>query len=81
MAWIKVIPEDEAEGKLKELYDRMTEPWGGVDNIMKIHSLNVPSLKAHFDLYKTLMRGRSGLSRAQREMIAVVVSSVNRCHY
>lgn len=81
MAWIKVIPEDEAKGKLKELYDRMTEPWGGVDNIMKIHSLNVPSLKAHFDLYKTLMRGRSGLSRAQREMIAVVVSSVNRCHY
>lgn len=81
MAWIKVVQEHEAEGQLKELYDRMTEPWGGVDNILKIHSLNPPSLRAHFDLYVTLMRGRSGLSRAQREMIGLVVSAANQCHY
>jgi uncharacterized peroxidase-related enzyme len=81
MAWIRMISEAEAEGKLRETYDRLTEPWGGVDNIMKIHSLNLPSLKAHFELYKVLMRGRSGLSRTQREMIAVVVSAVNHCHY
>ena len=81
MAWIKVIDEDDATGRLAELYAKLVEPWGGVDNIMKIHSLNVPSLKAHFEIYKTLMRGRSDLSRAQREMIAVVVSSINHCHY
>jgi alkylhydroperoxidase family enzyme len=81
MAWIETIPEDEADGKLKELYDKMTEPWGGVDNIMKIHSLNVRSLRAHFELYKVLMRGRSDLTRIQREMIAVVVSAENQCHY
>jgi uncharacterized peroxidase-related enzyme len=81
MAWIKVIQEAEASGELRELYDGLTEPWGGVDNIMKIHSLNPPSLHAHFELYKTLMRGKSGLSRAQREMLAVVVSSANQCHY
>ena len=63
------------------MYDRMIEPWGGVDNILKIHSLNPPSLRAHFEFYKTLMRGPSGLSRIQREMIAVVVSTANRCHY
>jgi len=45
------------------------------------NSLNVPSLNAHFELYKTLMRGRSDLTRVQREMIAVVVSTANRCHY
>jgi len=81
MAWIEMIPEEEATGRLKELYDKYTEPWGGVDNIMKIHSLNVKSMKTHFDLYAHLMRGKSDLTRVQREMIAVVVSAVNRCHY
>lgn len=81
MAWIRTIPEDEAEGRLKEMYARLVEPWGGVDNILKIHSLNPPSLEGHFELYKTLMRGRSGLSRAEREMVAVVVSAANQCHY
>jgi uncharacterized peroxidase-related enzyme len=81
MAWIQVINEVDATGKLKELYDKYTEPWGGVDNIIKIHSLNVKSMRAHYDLYAHLMRGRSALSRVQREMIAVVVSAVNKCHY
>ncbi len=76
-----MIGEDEALGPLRELYARLVEPWGGVDNILKIHSLNPPSLAAHFELYKTLMRGPSGLTRAEREMIAVVVSAANRCHY
>lgn len=81
MAWIKMISEAEAAGKLKAAYEKLCEPWGGVDNIMKIHSLNLRSLWAHFELYKTVMYGRSGLSRVQREMIAVVVSAANHCHY
>jgi uncharacterized peroxidase-related enzyme len=81
MAWIKVIQEDEAQGQLKELYEKYAEPSGEVDNILKIHGLNVKSLKVHFDLYAHLMRGRSDLSRVQREMIAVVASAANHCHY
>jgi alkylhydroperoxidase family enzyme len=81
MAWIEMIPEEEAEGKLKEAYDKLTEPWGGVDNIIKIHSLNLRSLWAHFELYKTVMYGRSPLRRPKREMIGVVVSALNNCHY
>lgn len=81
MAWIKIIREDEAEGELKKMYEKLTEPWGGVDNILKIHSLNPPSLSGHFEFYSTLMRGRSDLTRVQREMIAVVVSTLNRCRY
>lgn len=81
MAWIKVIDETEAEGNLKEMYEKMVEPSGSVDNILKIHSLNPASLMAHFDLYKTLMRGSRDLSRIRREMIAVVASSLNRCEY
>jgi alkylhydroperoxidase family enzyme len=81
MAWIEVIPEDEAGGALKEAYQQVREPWGGGDNILKIHSLNLPSMLAHNELYKVVMRGDSELSRAQREMIAVVVSAANKCHY
>lgn len=81
MAWIEVISEQEAQGKLKELYDSYKEPSGTVDNILKIHSLDAKSLEYHYELYAHLMRGRSDLSRAQREMIAVVVSTINRCRY
>ena len=82
MAWIEMISEDEATGRLKELYDKYRdEDWGGLDNILRIHSLNVKSMQTHYDLYAHLMRGRSDLSRAQREMIAVVVSAANRCDY
>ena len=81
MAWIKMIAESAATGKLAALYKRMCETDGTVDNILKIHSLNPPSLVGHFEFYKTLMRGKSGLNRVQREMIAVVVSAANQCHY
>lgn len=81
MAWIKVIKEDEASGELREFYDKHITPEGVVDNILKIHSLNPPSLQGHYDFYRTLMFGKSDLSRVQREMIAVAVSVVNKCHY
>ncbi|AZR73820.1 peroxidase [Anoxybacter fermentans] len=82
MAWIKVINENEAKGKLKKLYDRLMGPdKSQVANILKVHSLNPDVLEAHLNLYRRVMFGQSGLSRAQREMIAVVVSSVNSCHY
>lgn len=81
MAWIQTIDEDDADGRLAELYGVLAEPGGGVDNILKIHSLAPRSLEDHYRLYRNLMYGRSPLSRAQREMIAVAVSAANRCHY
>lgn len=81
MAWINVISEDDATEELHALYQDVIEPWGGVDNILKIHSLNPESLKAHLLLYKTVMYGPSPIKRPEREMIAVLVSALNRCHY
>lgn len=82
MAWIKTISEQEATGSLKALYDAEKTPSGAVDNILKIHSLDPDSLKWHIDLYRQLMYGRgSSLKRTQREMIAVVASSLNQCLY
>jgi uncharacterized peroxidase-related enzyme len=82
MAWIKVIKEGEAENDLlREFYKKYGDPFAGVDNIMKIHSLNPESMWKHYDYYKHIMTGRSGLSRMQREMIAVVISAENKCEY
>ena len=81
MSWIKVIPPAEASGELAEQYSTMQDADGNVANILTVHSLNPGALRGHYDLYKTVMFGPSELSRAQREMIAVVVSSTNRCHY
>lgn len=81
MAYIPYIEDDDASPDLRELYDRYRNKDGVVDNVLRIHGHNPPSLEAHFQLYRTLMKGRSELSRTQREMIAVVVSSINECHY
>jgi uncharacterized peroxidase-related enzyme len=82
MAWIKVIREGEAEDdRLRTFYKKFGDPFEGVDNIFKIHSLNPESMWRHYDLYKHLTTGRSGLSRMQREMIAVVVARANESRY
>jgi len=81
MAWIKMISEDGARGVLKTYYKKYGGPFAGLDDILKIHSLNPESLRHHYEMYKHLMTGPSGLSRMQREMIAVVVSKINACHY
>lgn len=81
-AWIDVIPEDQASGRLAELYQQeLDRRHGVVDNILKVHSLRPTTLADHAALYHTTMHGPSGLTRAEREMIAVVASSINGCHY
>jgi hypothetical protein len=81
-AWIEVIQETEAVGELAALYDELRSPQTGrVDHVMAIHSLHPESMRDHQRLYRTLMYGAGGLTRPEREMIGVVVSAVNRCHY
>ncbi len=82
MAWIEVIPEGDAEDELALLYEQLADPPGGpVDNILKVHSLNPSGLRAHLGVYRTAMTGTGTLPRVEREMIAVVVSGINGCHY
>ena len=81
MAWIDEVELDEAEGKLAEMYAELVKKRGKVSNILKVHSLNPDALGDHLDLYMTLMFGKSGLSRTEREAIAVVVSATNECAY
>ncbi len=81
MAFIEVIPEEKAEGKLKEIYDNLVSTRGKIAEVHKIQSLNPESIINHMDLYMTVMFGKSPLRRVQREMIAVVVSKANNCNY
>ena len=81
MAFIKLIEEANAAGKLAEIYDGARKRAGRVFNILKIQSQNAGALQAMLDLYIATVKGESPLSRAQREMLAVVVSRANSCHY
>jgi uncharacterized peroxidase-related enzyme len=81
MSWIEEVEVSEAEGKLAETYAALIKQRGKVSNILKVHSLNPDAMSAHLDLYMTIMFGKSGLSRAEREAIAVVVSANNECDY
>ncbi|MDH3338342.1 MAG: peroxidase-related enzyme [Gammaproteobacteria bacterium] len=81
MSWIDEIEAGDADGKLSEMYAELVKKRGKISNILKVHSLNPEAMGNHLDLYMTIMFGRSGLSRAEREAIAVVVSATNECAY
>lgn len=82
MAFIKMIKESLAEGKLAKYYRRVgAKGDDSLDNILKIHSLSPESLMGHWELYRAVMFKDSSLTRTQREMIAVVVSNINVCEY
>ena len=81
MSWIKTIPPADATGDLKIEYGKAIERAGKVFNILKVQSLNPESLRASMHLYLATMYGCSGLSRAEREMLATVVSWANQCFY
>jgi len=51
------------------------------DHILQVHSVHSRVMRQHLELYRELMHRSSPLTRRQREMIAVVVSSLNGCHY
>jgi alkylhydroperoxidase family enzyme len=81
VAWIGTVSPSEATGLLKILYDEAVGRAGKVFQIVRLMSANPEVLRASMGLYLSAVRGPSPLPRAVREMIAVVVSSTNRCHY
>ena len=81
MPWIKQVDNNNSEGKLKEVYLEIEKSRGKVSNIMKIQSLDPETMKNHLDMYLSIMFNNSALNREERELIAVVVSSINNCSY
>ena len=66
---------------IKKYFKICKEKLGLIPNVLKSYSHNTDKLNAFTNMYNEIMLGHSGLSKLQREMIAVVVSSINRCHY
>ena len=81
-AWIKMIPLEEATGKLEEMYQRVTTPHGTVDNVMRAHSLRPHSMEGHLVLYKNVLHNPDNtLPFWFLEVVASYVSLTNRCDY
>ena len=81
VAWLRVPGEDEAPPPVAKLFDKASEKLGFIPNVLRVYALRPRHLELWDAFYDDLMRGESGLTKPQREMIAVVVSTVNRCHY
>ncbi|MCL6286186.1 peroxidase-related enzyme, partial [Ruegeria sp. 2012CJ41-6] len=82
MSWIRTIPFDEATGKLRRLYERVTGPGNNVDNIMMAHSLRPHSMEGHMALYKNVLHHTgNSLPKWFLEVLGVWVSSLNGCGY
>ena len=65
----------------RKYFDICDEKLGMVPNVLKAHAFDIDKLNAFTAMYNELMLADSGLSKLEREMIAVVVSSVNKCFY
>lgn len=81
MPYLRLIDEDEATGRLAEQYEAARRRAGKVFNVVKAMSLAPRTLDASMGLYREVMFKESELSRAERELLATVVSRVNDCHY
>jgi alkylhydroperoxidase family enzyme len=81
MPYIKQFSDDEATGIAKQEIEAAKKRAGRVWNIVRIMTPNGAVMRASMGFYGAAMFGESPLSRAQREMLAVVVSGANHCVY
>ncbi len=81
MPWIETLHPDRASGRLAKSYRAALQRAGRVSGIVKIQSQDPSLLDASIGLYQRVMFAARGLERYQREMLAVVVSRANHCHY
>jgi alkylhydroperoxidase family enzyme len=81
MPYIRTIDPAAATGTLKAEYDAGIARAGRIWNLLPLMSLNPEVLAALMRLYEAALLGPSPLSRRQREMLAVVTSAINSCHY
>ena len=82
MTWIKTIPFEEAEGKLKRIYEKVTGPNNNVDNILMVHSLRPHTLEGHMAIYKNVIHNSNNtIPKWFLETLGVYVSMLNNCDY
>lgn len=72
MAFIRYLADDQIPAE-----DRVPDQ----DHIIRVHGVHPRVMRQHYELYVELMRGPGPLTRIQREMLALVISAANQCHY
>ena len=83
MASIRLVPEEEATGKIKEIYDEI-KAGAGIDFVPNLYRAMAPNpayLEANWNRVKAIMLAEGKLDRLTKEIIAVAVSAVNACNY
>lgn len=81
LTWLRVPADDEAPAEVHELWQPSLEKLGFVPNVLRLYALRPDNLLAWNAWYEVAMKGDSGLTKVEREMIAVVVSTANDCAY
>ena len=82
MSRIKVIPFEEATGKLKTIYNRIKGPNNQIDNVLSIHSLRPHTLTGHMSIYKNTLHHTDNTFRNWfLELLGTYTSYINNCHY
>ena len=81
MPYVRTIPYEESQGELTEAYDMMIKTRGGIPNVQAVSSLKPNIMKTLMAHVGSVMFGELGVSRAEREMVAAVVSATNKCQY
>ena len=75
------LPPAELTPAMRAYLDKCMEKLGFIPNVLRAYAFDMPKLEAFVAMYNDLMLAPSGLSKLEREMIAVAVSSENRCYY
>ena len=82
MPWIETVAYEDANAKLKALYDRVKGPDNNVDNIMRMHSLRPHTMEGHMAIYKYVLHHRDNtVDKWFLETLGVWVSTLNKCEY
>ena len=76
------VPDrSELDEDLRQVFSKCVDKLGFVPNVLASYSLRPQRLRNFMTMYNEIMLSPSGLSKLEREMVAVVVSSANRCYY
>ncbi len=78
---LDLAPAKDLSDGTRAYFDKCVEKLGMIPNVLLAYAFDEKKLRAFTDMYNDLMLGESALSKLEREMIAVAVSSVNHCYY
>lgn len=79
ISWFPVPDEEDLDPRVAELVENQREKLGAPNNVARVHAWRPELMLRWLELYEHINKGPSGLTRAEREMIGVVVSAENRC--